>query len=248
MHPFVLTSCMPACSCCGGTAPATMCSHCRQALYCGRACQRQDWLSHSAACSELSSASAAALAAFCTPPSSSCDLDTHGARLHLALCLTAPADACSVMLAQLALSHLLKRGALFKEALTVMRPALATARELEGCNGSTALSTSVLLGSTHALTSLKREGVALLLDSHTRFVSRGGPLCRPALGTLVSLFQCMPYLPACHYSAAASRARGALLALGVPLPPSASALDAVSLAFKEIELRAEYARVCPSLI
>ena len=145
------------------------------------------------------------------------------------------------MFAQVDLSDCLNRAAQPKEGLTLLKFALATARELDGCDGEAALKTSVLLGSTHVLMGLHREGAALLMDTHKRCVSVGGIMCLPAIMAASYLFRCMPFLPACHYRAATSKARSVLLALGVTIPPSASALDIVNLAFKVLELREENA-------
>jgi hypothetical protein len=235
MFPSNLASCIPTCSYCGSGTPLAMCSVCRAALYCNRACQRSSWPTHQFFCSQLqASASASALATSNTIALSPTWPDIQAARLQLTRSLCPPSSPVRVMDAQVQLATCVARTkAGMLEAASLLKAALATARELEGCNGATALRVSTALGSCHHSRGLLEDSFSLLDDTHTRLASKCGALDPATLAALLPLLDTLTALR--RHSVAEPLARGLLARMDVPFPPTASAEEVVKLASDTIK-------------
>ena len=144
--PLTLLSSLPLCSFCSCPTPFFLCSHCRSALYCSRACQRAHYPFHRPHCTLLTILCAPASALFSAPslPPSLATPHMQAAAGFLALCRAQPGDVNGVCAS---LWDLWGQGTIpdLLPAVLRLKAALAAARVLGGCDFSPALEASLLL-------------------------------------------------------------------------------------------------------
>ena len=250
MIPHILSACIVSCSMCASSTPSTMCSACRSALYCGRACQRQHWAAHRPVCAQLQATAAAATAAACSldflfdtaaPP---CSAATQAARLELVRCMPCPsltgpqAEPRSAFHARLklvtALMPVCADSPTQVEVFGLLRAALATGRQVGGCDCIVALSVATHLAGCLFDCDRLEEAMALFRDTHARACAAHGELGQPTLITLLTLLRKLREVGG---EALGERQARSLLAkvVGKPAPASATAREVTAAAIDTID-------------
>jgi hypothetical protein len=229
--PLTLFSSLPHCSSCSSPTPAFMCSHCRSALYCTRACQRSHLAAHQTFCAQLSALCAPVFAFFCDPlPTAPLCAQRRLAQQFLASCR----GKVDTLISSYTLGTMLEQSRTPVHATLQLKAALATARELGGCDFLPALLCSTTLARCMLLSGHHGPGLALILDTHTRLARTMGALSLTTLVALNCLLNAQPFSQR-MLSEAALRARAALQGLGIPIPASASTLGMIELAVGAID-------------